>query len=75
MLQTEEITLAVGVLIDIYKDCSGGRTRIPMSNLNDIAMNILKRADLVKCKDEPKELTYYVGISEKGYNLCKVFGG
>lgn len=74
-MQTEEITLAVGLLIDIYKDCACGRTSIPMSNINDIAMNILKRTDLVICRDNTTDHTYYVGVSDKGYELCKIFGG
>ncbi len=74
MIDIEELKLATGLLLRIRKESCDGKTSIPMSNINDIAMGILKRADLVVCKNLEKKLEYYVGVSDKGRQLCKLLG-
>lgn len=74
MIDIEELKLATGLLLRIRRECCDGKTGIPMSNINDIAMGILKRADLVVCRNLEKKLEYYVGVSDKGRKLCKLLG-
>lgn len=70
-----EMALAIPLLLKIRGECCDGRTTINKNNLNDIAMNILKRLDLVVCKDwKYDDLIYYVGVSDKGRKVCRLIG-
>lgn len=72
--QRQEMGLAIQLLLKIRSECCDGRTIIEMCNTNDVAMNILKRIDLVICRTLEKELQYYVGVSDKGRKLVKQLG-
>jgi len=72
--ERQEKGLALQLLLKIRSESCDGVIKINMSNINNILINILKRMDLIKCKTFEKELSYYVGVNEKGRKLCKQFG-